>query len=472
MEEILELQHKSQNETKELAQRLGVKGSLFPPMVNLLSLGGEEKKRASSGPARIVSERMTAAQQHSLFQVAEGDATTPPTVTSCPGRIFEKVDLAMMEMGSETANNIMTLDTRKRQLAALKSFKRDLTPSEALLSLPLAILSVYERRMKQLHWLPQTMYRELANIIGAFQKLPLYANVKQGYELADTKVFKQSMHYWKQRANATQPVNQVAATAMDVARAVELEEERSVKVALMMSWLFAGRVADVSYLKGADVVFWRKETGELRVRFAKTKTTQSTSGVEPYTLTTCVPPEWHELLQQQITDNLLRRSGGDDALFPRAVKKLAARVTDALRRVNPALGARTLRRGALQLLAKDGRCDLEEVRKFAGHKDVATTLRYLNWGAKADGEQRKSFEAAVVLGQGVTELAKRRAEVAEMRTMNGEETTQQQKQQQKDAESEQKPKPKPKPKPKQGNSGTHQGGKQAPERRGASGGPA
>ena len=62
-------------------------------------------------------------------------------------------------------------------------------------------------------------------------------------------------------------------------------------------------------------------------------------------------------------------------------------------------------------LAKAG-CEIDEVMRFAGHKNVATTLRYLGWGAGAAVQHKKSFEATVVLGEGVVLMEQRRAQVA------------------------------------------------------------
>lgn len=363
-------------------------------------------QRATSAPANRVGpqKRLDAAGEALVFQLAPGEAQGPPLLSSLAGRLFCNLVLEFQDLGSKTANQAQP-ETQERHLQALKMMKAEMTLADKLLPLGHAVAAVYERRAETRKWQPQTTERELACAIGAFQNLPRYANVRSGYKLTEDKVFSSVMKIWKHRANAAQPINQVAATALDVARAVELCKDPSVKAALIMAWCFAGRVADVSHLKGVDVLKMSMETGELQVRFCTTKTTQS-AGVQPYTLTSCVPPEWRAAIQAQLADYNRRCQGSDNGLFSLSIKKLAARVTESLRRVNPALGARTLRRGALQILAKEGNCDLEEVRKFAGHKNEATTLRYLSWGAGAKKQQTRSFEAAAVLGKGVEELRK------------------------------------------------------------------
>ena len=69
-------------------------------------------------------------------------------------------------------------------------------------------------------------------------------------------------------------------------------------------------------------------------------------------------------------------------LFPKEVKGHLLR--NALRRADPALEQRSLRRGSLQLLASVTGITDETLLLFSGHSSVKTLRRYLNWGVKAN----------------------------------------------------------------------------------------
>ena len=72
-----------------------------------------------------------------------------------------------------------------------------------------------------------------------------------------------------------------------------------------------------------------------------------------------------------------------------------AQIKVALRRANPLLEQRSLRRGALQAVAATGVSDTEMLH-YSGHTNVAMLRRYLNFG-KLSGEGAKLSEQAAAL---------------------------------------------------------------------------
>jgi integrase len=73
--------------------------------------------------------------------------------------------------------------------------------------------------------------------------------------------------------------------------------------------------------------------------------------------------------------------------------RTSGEANEALRLANPKLSTRSVRRGALQIMASSPDVDLKIVMEMAGHKNVETTKRYLNWGA-VDAKNQKAYFAA------------------------------------------------------------------------------
>lgn len=74
-----------------------------------------------------------------------------------------------------------------------------------------------------------------------------------------------------------------------------------------------------------------------------------------------------------------------------------ASVRDALRRADPRLECRSLRKGALHALAKSSVPE-EVLLLFSGHASLAMLRRYLSWGAVGTRKQKIMREAAAALG--------------------------------------------------------------------------
>jgi integrase len=192
-------------------------------------------------------------------------------------------------------------------------------------------------------------------------------------------------------ASAAMATSQPAASEQEITKAVELAPDLPVKVALILTWLCAGRVGDVLKLTRADVTLgptW-ETTGELSVLF---KIGKGARFSQPYLVPTVCPPAWRLALQQ-----FLRPKQPATKLFPGDQARHATRVNAALRSANPTYTVRALRRGALQLMANQG-ADFPSLMVFSGHKRVDTLLRYLDWGAHAATRSEEARQWARSLG--------------------------------------------------------------------------
>ena len=151
---------------------------------------------------------------------------------------------------------------------------------------------------------------------------------------------------------------------------------------MLLTWLTCGRGGDVLLLKPKDA---EEHATGLRVSFWRGKTVKTRG---PYTVFTQMPPEefledWKAHVQQATRNQFLFQG----------VK--GEQIKIALRRVNPRLEQRSLRRGALQTLAATNISD-EKLLHYSGHTNVTMLRRYLDFG-KVSGEGATLSRAAAAL---------------------------------------------------------------------------
>ena len=90
-------------------------------------------------------------------------------------------------------------------------------------------------------------------------------------------------------------------------------------------------------------------------------------------------------------------------MFPRRLTGATLKL--ALRTVSPLLEQRSIRRGALQLMASNN-TDETTLMRFSGHRRVETLRRYLNWNTVNSLVQSQMRKSAEVLNPGTAKPAK------------------------------------------------------------------
>ena len=158
-----------------------------------------------------------------------------------------------------------------------------------------------------------------------------------------------------------------------------------------MQWFTGARIGDILPLRRENVK-WISSTRELTVTIDAGKVMAKR---QPYTVETVISPEFAEMLTEYLDVDLKEK----DFLFPFTAISRADRLdrlNSALKQVDPSLSSRSIRRGALQAMALNGR-KLEDIMLFSGPKSKNTSLRYLDWG-RCFGEGKKlSAKAAAFL---------------------------------------------------------------------------
>jgi hypothetical protein len=235
------------------------------------------------------------------------------------------------------------------------------------------------------------MLRNMAILQGAFKQLPLSTNVQQ-VDLSLSPEWCASLRYVASEAKSERPRVPLSATAAQVTAAILAEPLRKVRLLLALTWVCCGRTGDLTQLSPADFEWASGAAGAravgLTVTFRRGKTVERRG---PYSLHTSLPGDWLEPLGL---------TSGDTASLDLAIAEMRRTevkdVLAALRRVSPDLENRSLRRGALQVLAMSG-VDEATLLLFSGHTQVSTLRRYLAWGAIGSEKMTRMLGAATAL---------------------------------------------------------------------------
>jgi len=221
----------------------------------------------------------------------------------------------------------------------------------------------------------------MATTQGTLALLTLYSRHLPVISLKECVVWTAALKAAGRKAKQEKAKQAKPATWADVERAIEMEKDNHVKFAILTAWLTCARVGCILQLRKEDVT--ETEKG-LAVQFRRGKSVLARGMA--YTVHTCRVPEMYRAKFQVF---LSTKKG---YLFPR-VK--GHKVKIALRRADPLLEKRSLRRGSLQLLARVGGLTLEQMLLFSGHTNVQMLNRYLNFGMLAPPKMiSESAEAA------------------------------------------------------------------------------
>lgn len=282
--------------------------------------------------------------------------------------------------------------TSRRQLEALSSLQTTIRKSTDLRkrSLPSAILAHLDARSRSSTpaWLPQTYFREMMNLEGAFKTLGKFStNLDISIKLPESAEWRTAKTAWDRLSRQHQPVDQAAASPTDIQLAIDLAPEEEMRIFLALLWISAARKGDVANLSPSDVQF-DAATGRITLFIQQGKGTYARKS--KYRIPTHAPLIWRPM----IADFLSSRSA-EKRLFSRHLASQRDAL-DALRRANAHMTCRAVRRGAIQTMAKAGASE-EAVMKITGHKSRDTYHRYLNWDRDNELPHRQAQEAAMAL---------------------------------------------------------------------------
>ena len=366
-----------------------------------------QKKSAANSPAQNISDDNAWEEISPMMEdlLAEEAKTAISLEQTEVFRIrCERGPFAAVAKGQFLANlkirdqKINDLAQRALAVSTVKAHKRMLRFLSRIpnkyqnLNLDRALEQYFLDMKREKRWLPTTMVVKMATAHGALRLLPLYAEGELPVLMRESPLWMSAMKAAAKMAKQHPPTQPTAATWKEVETAISKEEDTAVRMALLLTWLTCGRGGDVLLLKPGNVELTDRETKDgavkmMSVGFWKGKTVKTRGS---YTVFTQPPPP--KLLEEW---NAYHKSVGDQNYLFKGVK--GAQIKDALRRANPKLEQRSLRRGAIQALAATGLKD-EELLHYSGHTNVTMLRRYLNFG-KVSGEGTRLAKQALALVQ-------------------------------------------------------------------------
>ena len=235
-----------------------------------------------------------------------------------------------------------------------------------------------EKRLRK--WAATTMLKQLCTAQGALALLPMHRQAPP-VRLTDCPTWRQAMRAATIASKQMLPAQPQPATWAEVARTLDTEPNLPVFCAILLAWMTCARVGCILQLRRNDVEIHKDGTTSVRFRRGKSVRTRG-----PYTVhTTTIPPRYLARLERWLVQ---RRNTMFDGSTTGAQVKLA------LRRTNPLLEQRSLRRGSIQTLACSEGITDETLMLFSGHTQVTTLRRYLSWGKAATHTRETMTRAA------------------------------------------------------------------------------
>ena len=362
--------------------------------------------RALVRGARPIREAATTDHQHPREEIETFAAAEPDLAEECmtladplqgaalpapPGGNIQQRVAALWTLGEvkaaisrppakphPVAAKALTAGTRGAHRRALEFVSRIATNYDQTRAAR-AILEALVRGKEARRWKWATVLKYSASIQGATKLLPMYVE-HPSIEISEDVEWRQGLRYISMRTREEAPRAVLAVTHATIEQGCALESHGLTRAALMLTWLVAGRVGDILGLNRCDVGY-EDRTGTVTVTYRRGKTIARRG---PYAVHSQVPENWRPVFAGLPLDNR------DSKLF--AGVKVSG-VTAAIRRADARAEARSIRRGALQVMAESG-IDEPTLLLFSGHTSLATLRRYLQWGAIGSEKKRVMRDAA------------------------------------------------------------------------------
>ena len=230
------------------------------------------------------------------------------------------------------------------------------------------LLRYFEEEQKWREWEGSTLCANMASTQGALASLPLY---RKGMEPILLKVSPE----WRlglkgagslaRRRVGTSKYTPKIATLKDIRKAMKMEPNPITRAAIELGWVTASRGGCLTKLRTGNV---QVDDTVTSVRFAEGKTASH----RPYTIHT-TPVSWET---QDYVEKRTKEIGQGSWLFPGL---RGEHIKRCLRRADPRLEQRSLRRGAIQHLADGGMKDADLLH-VSQHRIMDTLNRYLEFG--------------------------------------------------------------------------------------------
>lgn len=304
----------------------------------------------------------------SAFQASHGLQIPPVTLMKGIDLLhFLQLPHVMMSSVAEAA---LAPSTRKAHRNMMNRLEAGIAPSESLqqASMALSVIALMTQQMQARGWKPSTLLKYLATCQAVCAALPLYRTGTAPVHLQNDPEWIAAMKSVAISTRESKPLQARPITLDDVHKVVNNCKSLPIRVLVIIAWMTCARTGCVRQLLKHNIIFNEVEQ-TLTVTFTRGKVVRRKG---PITLpsTARVPTRWWSLLQRWAAT---RRT----TFFPNAITNV--QVKAALREIHPEYENRSLRRGALQHLARTGTPE-ETILAFSTHASIQMLRRYLQWG--------------------------------------------------------------------------------------------
>jgi hypothetical protein len=233
---------------------------------------------------------------------------------------------------------------------------------------------------------PTALLSNGANLLACLSRLDQYTPPLKPINLNHLSEWRDAMSTWTRLAFQYQP--RVTEVSREQIRDLLPYCSTASKVLLIISWLHAARVGNAFKLRKENFHFEPQSDGLTgwTVTWNAAKTTKK---VGPYTTHSSIPREWYEIVR-----TWFQRRGSADLVFPHSrQREMLKEIRTLLKERNPLHDLRSIRRGSLCAMAKEG-TPIETLLVFSGHKSVDMLLRYIQRGRASGDRATKGAQAA------------------------------------------------------------------------------
>jgi hypothetical protein len=325
-----------------------------------------------------------------LSAFRRGHGTCPPVALLLGADLVRWLKLPSTQL-AQTADMGVEPETRDSHRRCLRYLAR-MPPTFQAMQLSVAIAEWLRELKRTSPWMESTLLKYMASTMGALAALPLYREGTLPLTLQVCPAWRAALRGCVRKTRLEVPRQPKAATRRAVELALARETSLPVRVAISLAWAFAGRVGDILNLMTDDVRITPEGSVTATYRRHKTFATKGPWTVHSAPLQHSEAAAFRSWLNQRTEQRFLF------PMYSAGRTSMGVAVRTALRRADPQLEQRSLRRGSLLAMATSGVPEAV-LLEFSGHASTKMLRRYLQWGAALRVNSEAMATAGAVLVQ-------------------------------------------------------------------------
>jgi hypothetical protein len=263
-------------------------------------------------------------------------------------------------------------------------------------SSPEEMVLLWERLRKKRRWRFSTVSTYIGTLHGALRSPFVPDDLKErAQHLSEIMASRRMANYQKSIAIQllSEPTKfQKAATLKDVTHMLQKTESISAKVAIILAWSVAARIADLLKLQTAHISVTiphqHERPATLMLKFVEGKGVRARR--QPFTIASSLPRT-----EALIVKDFVEKRKALKYLWPLAERKTVIKHLHAALKPR-GLELRSFMRGALQALGTNG-LPADTIRVFSHHSSTEMLNRYLAWGWFNADQHVRTVKASAAL---------------------------------------------------------------------------